>query len=226
MSRHVLRPITCPQCSKESDFLVWDSINTTLDPEMYQAVRDGSAFLFKCPHCDCEVSVDYGFLYHQMDDSIMIQYCNSDENFEEMLQMFTKKPNPESDVDEMVHNLLDDNYLIRIVRTRNQLLEKLAIFDAGLDDRIIEIIKLFYMVQLLEQNENEHVDELLMFTDSTGKHILKFLSEGMRFATAEITDEIYTDIQEKYGNNLPDLRKDDVVIDQDWALAHIKAHMR
>lgn len=51
MSKHMKEQITCPECGKKSDFLIWESINTTLDPEMKQAVRDGSAFMFKCPHC-------------------------------------------------------------------------------------------------------------------------------------------------------------------------------
>lgn len=59
MSKTRIMPVTCPSCGKDSDFTVWESINTMLDPEMKAKVRDGSAFTFECPHCGAEVQVEY-----------------------------------------------------------------------------------------------------------------------------------------------------------------------
>lgn len=36
--------IICPKCGQESEFTIWRSINTMLDPEMKKVVRDKSAF--------------------------------------------------------------------------------------------------------------------------------------------------------------------------------------
>ena len=55
MSKHYETTITCPKCGKEAPFRIWESINTTLDPEMKEKVKDRSAFLFTCPNCS-EVS--------------------------------------------------------------------------------------------------------------------------------------------------------------------------
>ena len=58
--------IKCPNCGKVSKFKLWDSINTTLDPEMKQKVRDGSAFSFTCPHCGYQtymISMQNGKLF-------------------------------------------------------------------------------------------------------------------------------------------------------------------
>ena len=48
MSKHHVEKITCPHCHKESDFILWDSINTSLDPEMKAKVRSGEAFKWVC----------------------------------------------------------------------------------------------------------------------------------------------------------------------------------
>ena len=65
----------------------------------------------------------------------------------------------ESDVEktyEMFHgeNALADfhteKYLNRIVTSANELVEKIHIFDAGKDDRIIELVKLLVANSLLE----------------------------------------------------------------------------
>ena len=138
MSKRCEVTITCPKCNEEHPFVMWQSINTQLDPEMRAAVKDRSAFQFICPTCGEKTYVDYGFLYHQMEDGIMIHYASSDEDAEEIYKMVTNK-----EQDGLFHDMLDADYLIRIVRSQNELREKISIFDEGLDDRIIEIIKLF-----------------------------------------------------------------------------------
>ena len=72
MSKRCEVTITCPKCNEEHPFVMWQSINTQLDPEMRAAVKDRSAFQFICPTCGEKTYVDYGFLYHQMEDGIMI----------------------------------------------------------------------------------------------------------------------------------------------------------
>jgi len=78
MSKHHMGIITCPKCGKESDFMIWDSINTTIDPEMKDKVRTGEAFIFQCPNCGERTNVNYTTLYHQMEDNIMIYYVVGD----------------------------------------------------------------------------------------------------------------------------------------------------
>lgn len=91
MSKRCEVTITCPKCNEEHPFVMWQSINTQLDPEMRAAVKDRSAFQFICPTCGEKTYVDYGFLYHQMEDGIMIHYASSDEDAEEIYKMVTNK---------------------------------------------------------------------------------------------------------------------------------------
>lgn len=108
--------LTCPQCGKEHPFIIWNSINTTLNLEMKEAVKDCSAFRFVCPDCGAKTYIDYDLLYHQMEDRIMIHYARLDESAEQIYQMLTK-----DDPEDMVQDMLRNHYLIRIVRSQNQL---------------------------------------------------------------------------------------------------------
>ena len=80
MSSQHFEKITCPQCQKDSEFVMYDSVNVSLDPEDKEKIIDGSLFLFKCPECDAEVHVEYGVLYHDMDKQLMIQNCSNPES--------------------------------------------------------------------------------------------------------------------------------------------------
>ena len=209
--------ITCPKCGKESEFTIWQSINTMLDPEMKSAVRDKSAFQFKCPHCGHTACVDYPFLYHQMEDQIMIHYTASDEDVQEIYKLYTG----ETDVD-MLKNIIKDKYLRRIVRSQNQLLEKLAIFDAQMDDRIVEICKVFMMAEFLKQHPDSTDVEMLMYTTEDQKHIIQVLGKGRSLGGAELTDEMYNAVKQQFLARLKDIRDDDPIINQKWALAFLK----
>jgi len=104
--------------------------------------------------------------------------------------------------------------LIRVVRSREALLEKLAIFDAGLDDRIIEIIKLLYLVQL---EERDNVDGVY-FAKVGDEKIIEFISDGRVLAHAKLDENIYADIEKDYIDKLPPINKGDIIIDFSWAL--------
>ena len=90
MSMSQVVPVTCPKCGKNGDFTRWQSINTELDPEMKKAVRDRSAFRYTCSHCGHSAIVDYPFLYHQMEDQIMIYYVGSEDELREVLAAYSE----------------------------------------------------------------------------------------------------------------------------------------
>ena len=209
--------ITCPSCNADSDFLIWESINTMLDPEMKSAVRDRSAFLFTCPKCGTKTYVDYGFLYHQMEDHIMIHYANSDENAREIYDLVTGKNMPD-----MMKDMISDDYLTRIVRSQNQLREKLAIFDSGLDDRIIEIFKIFLLARYQEDHpESSGKIELFYFFDD-GKHMIQVMDGDEPAGVAELPLDFYEELKSEFAPRLPDIRKDEPFIDRQWAIKTLK----
>ena len=211
--------LTCKECGKESEFTIWRSINTMLDPEMKKAVRDRSAFRFTCPHCGKSAQVDYGFLYHQMEDKTMIYYTQTDEEEKEIRGIISGNANMP-----FFEDLQKDKYLNRIVRSMNQLLEKLAIFDAGLDDRIVEICKIFIVSEYTRQHPDSTKLQLLMFTDNEKNHIIQIMEGNKTGGYTKLTDEYYNLIRDKFSPRLNDIREDrEPVIDQAWALEFLKA---
>ncbi len=214
--------LTCPQCGKEHPFIIWNSINTTMDPEMKEAVKDRSAFRFVCPDCGAKTYVDYDLLYHQMEDRIMIHYARLDESTAEIYQMLTK-----DDPEDMVQDMLRNHYLIRIARSQNQLREKIAIFDAGLDDRIIEIYKIFILRTVQEKNLDCKDIEMLYYKDPTeGKDFIQIIADGKTYGVVELRKTTYDELYNEYRDRLPDIRKDGPYIDHSWALEKMKTWTR
>ncbi len=206
--------ITCPKCHQEHPFTTWDSVNVTLDPEKKEAVLNGSAFLFECPDCGEKTMINYRMLYHDMERNIMIQYAVSDDEAVEAYNSLTDN-GPAS----MIGSLKSD-YILRIVRTQNELCEKIRIFDAGLDDRIIELAKLFMLAHYQQDYADEKPIEIY-FTKEEEKNILIVYVGGEYKGGYVMPDDFYDKIYKGYVDKIPDIRKDGLFIDRQWAIETI-----
>jgi len=201
MSLSYKEKLLCPLCGEESEFTHWQSINTAQDPELKSAVRDLSAFRFSCSNCGHTSIEDYGFHYHQMEDSIMIYYEETDKDERNARYLLSGKRagyrDPRSPI-----------YLDRIVRSQEQLLEKLAIFDTGLDDRLVEICKVFILREYKKKHPGSNPSALLMSTDEEGRHIIKIFEKGKQVSSTVLKDDMYTKIKDFYSLQLPELREE------------------
>ena len=214
MSSSFQAEIKCPNCNETSRFVIWRSINTVLDPEMKQAVRDGSAFLFNCPRCQHATHVEYDVLYHQMEDQIMIQVASTEEGLKRALSCMSGEDRTE--IIQMLRK--DSHYLNRIVRTQNNLREKLAIFDCGYDDRIVEIYKLLLFARIQEQNPKYRAIELLFFRQPEGECGIQLMAEGKPVGMCRFDVEMYRKLEAVYLPALKEIREEQPVVDRGRAL--------
>ena len=218
MSRTSMEEVTCPRCGKKSPYQIWESVNTMLNPEMKQAVRDGSAFLFTCPHCGNTSHVEYGFLYHQMEDEIMIYVVSSDDGIEEALSLMN-----DVRLDEIKKTFkIESHFLNRIVVTQNCLREKLAIFDSGLDDRIVEIYKLLLLVKYQKEHPDAGQIQLLYYQEPAGNRGVEVIVNDNSIGAFEFSNEVYDHISSEFLPKMKDIRDDEPLIDRQWAIQMLK----
>lgn len=111
--------VKCPYCAHTQDIEFIGSVNTEVSPELKEKVVSGDLFTWNCSACG-KVNLAYGdFLYHDPKEKLMI-----------LLTLSNIKADS-----------LPPDYTGRIVRSVGELIEKIKIFDSGLDDVIIELCK-------------------------------------------------------------------------------------
>ena len=109
----------CSHCGAEHSVSVPQSVNAATSPDLMEKVRSGELFTWSCPHCGTANLLKVPFLYHDPNERVMI--------------VLTDAP--------MSAEGLPEGYTGRQVRSVGDLVEKIKIFDAGLDDLIIEMCK-------------------------------------------------------------------------------------
>lgn len=221
MSRFHEEEITCPQCGKTSQFKVWDSISTQEDEHIKDAVQSLEAFTLNCPHCGYNHLISYNFLYHDMDGAVMI-YHAADEKGEETAQQAFKQAMA------VLHGAA--HYMCRIVHSFAELLEKLRISDAGLDDRIIELLKLLAERQVEAQYSDFHVMGCYFIRNEEGKFIIHLIDDSTNQALnvdyEASFSELYEKLQDEFRKELEELTQDVPVIDKNWAVKFLETVMK
>ena len=119
----------CCRCGSRQGITAHDSINVLEEPAMKAQVLDGSAFVWECPHCGAKNLMHRQTLYHDPEERIMIWLTFASEELE------TRVRSAYAGVEEL------NGYTARFVDDAGSLIEKVKIFDAGLDDVVMEMAK-------------------------------------------------------------------------------------
>ena len=129
--------VSCKNCNKQTEVELRQSINVALDPELKARVKDGSLFVWECPDCGQRNLALYQTLYHDPDAKLMVW-------------LLPGQAQPPLAVADAVKEL--EGYTLRIVREVGDLIEKVNLHDAGLDDTVLEMCKWVMRRELADKN--------------------------------------------------------------------------
>jgi hypothetical protein len=133
MTMRSTTPVSCPGCGQEQEFAVCQTLNATLDPELREQLLSGRLTGFTCRSCGRQADVIYPMLYHDMTRRFMAWLVPGDQQPEPLDAATFGETGDE----------IGRSYTYRLVRTHNQLVEKIKVFEDGLDDRLLEMLKTF-----------------------------------------------------------------------------------
>lgn len=140
--------IHCIDCGLPFEAEVTGSVNVREHPELKDRVIDGSLFMEACPHCGRVNLLGQAFLYNDPDQKLLFWLLPGGNETMEM-EAGIKARLSASDPGILA------GYATRIVRTAGDLMEKVKIFDSGLDDVTIELCKHVTKMELTGQEQDK-----------------------------------------------------------------------
>lgn len=145
--------VICPDCDHEQKITICPSVNVTTEPEMREKVLSGELFLFTCEKCGYTGFAGYPFVYEDKEtQGGFLIYLEPD------------CPDREVGIDgDMADQVVYWERPMRLVSDLNSLKEKIFIFEAGLDDRVMELFKMLTLTKLHGDNPDQ-VPDVLLFT--------------------------------------------------------------
>lgn len=143
----------CSRCGQQQTVTIYKSINISENPDIKDKVRDGSLFLWECPHCGQVNLARYETLYHDPSARLMVWLIPSGEISETQMQAIA------------MHTKAMGGYTLRRVNDMGSLMEKVLVSDAGLDDVVLEMCKYVTKLEMVQKTVGqEKKDEFLAST--------------------------------------------------------------
>lgn len=202
--------IECPNCGAPGVYEHYSSANVTLDPTLKDRVMDGSLFVYDCPNCGGAIRVETSCLYHDMRKHLLIQLspgAEDAENLKDILNMLS---------DGGVELSFDDvGYEIRLVPELNDLREKILIADDDLDDRLVEILKVYSVIYATSEDDSAEFDDVRYMGIEDGSLAIGLILDGVCKGTAMMPMALYEDLAKRYP--FESRTEDDYIIDYEWA---------
>ncbi|MCR4600675.1 MAG: CpXC domain-containing protein [Clostridia bacterium] len=249
MSKKIEIEIKCPYCHIQNKGERWDFIDTRSNPELKTAVRSGEAFIYKCPSCDTPYDVDAPFAYFEPEKKFFLMYTNNKEDYEEALRVLKgEEESMLSEVRAVLDEILtDETYAKRLVFGRDELFEKLTLLDHGLDDGIMELLKIAYGQKIASRRNGDvaaavtgkgtttyaqsgtgkktpEFDYLRFFLDDETKiGCLYLMKDNKRIAKLNTSRVVYNQVLERYGAEVHEREKNQVEINFRWAFDLLQA---
>ena len=213
MSLNTIEKIRCPKCGKESDITLWQMITVKDSPDLKEDLLKGNLNMFVCDECNEKALVPTPLLYHDEDKKIMFSFMptSSAEETKEAYMSVLKSSKESGELENL------KGYNLRFISDYNTLLEKILIFDAGLNDKTIEVIKL--MVVLNDTERSDHLKPLFgkRFEDGSIEILVNDLKTGELF-TSKAPKETYTTIHTALkSSGVKDISFDWEMVDRNYA---------
>ena len=183
---------------------MWQSINT----EKESAVTDiisGRLFETVCESCGKILHLDYPILFNDLEHQVMIDYVPQEKVREAV------------SASDLMHSM---GGRVRIVTDQTSLRENVAVFDAGLDDRIVEILKLLAVSRIADQLKGRPLENVYFVPDEENPS-LEIHAGGESFSLG-VNMEGYANLEERFREKLPDTDMD-MFIGPNWALNFLHA---
>lgn len=142
----------CSKCGQQQKVTVYRSINVSENPELKAKVRDGSLFLWECPHCGQMNLARYETLYHDPSMKLMVWLLPQGEISETQMKAIT------------MHTKAMGGYMLRRVNDMGELMEKVLIRDAQLDDVVLEMCKYVTKLEMVQKIVDQDKKDAFMAT--------------------------------------------------------------
>lgn len=187
MSINTKKQIKCPSCGTLSEMTLWQSVTANDSPDLKDDILKGKVNIFRCASCGASALVPVPLLYHDMEKRLMISFSPCEEK--DKMHLFNEVREASRASGELAE-LLD--YNLRFVCSYNEFLEKILIFDNGLSDKTIEVLKLLVLMQ-----DSEKMDDRICMFGKVDADRIEFMvqdkKEGQVY-TSQVPMETYNTV--------------------------------
>ncbi|MGI6150372.1 MAG: CpXC domain-containing protein [Christensenellales bacterium] len=212
MSIRLNERVTCPKCGFLYEHECCPSVNASTDPVLREQVISGNICVTTCPSCSVVTRLVYPCLYQDPKKGFAVYFLPRTEarsvpatgDMETLMECASAK----------IRRLVDDY---------TELMEKITIFELGLDDRIMELFKAYTAISIMSAPNAAFKPDTLIFQGKgeDGSFVLLGIREK-EVHQLSVPARLYSALDELIGDRDWGEGDDFVMVDMIWALDLLK----
>lgn len=175
------RGVRCPHCGRVQKITRWRLINRETEPLAGLRAKKGTLFTVPCEACGADMRLSYDCMVFDPAHRAMVYLCPED-HAPDNQTLSALPPEP--------------GYKLRLVHTAAELSEKLDIFDSGLEDTVVELVKVFYYAQFQAQKPEETVTDVVFA--AAPAPCFRFTCQSGRTYELPLQNDYYKKVQAQY----------------------------
>lgn len=197
----------CPRCGKSSPIPVFDSMDLSESSESTRKMAlSGKLFAFQCPSCGKKEALSYPM--NCIDDATssiitVLDPKDKKENYKQVYKVYKGMDTSEGNK-------------LRVVDTCQELSEKLRMFEDGLDDRVVEVLKLFICEDIAGDKEEIHKVRCVYKNIKNAQLMFSASYAGERY-DIELPSESYFSVEETLADFSDTSLMEAYMVNQRWA---------
>lgn len=182
MAMTAIRPVKCSACGHQQSILDVRFVNAQKRPDLKKKILQGTLFPMRCKQCGAELEQAQHCVYIDPIRPLFLELCAEGDSLR---------------LPELQESLRGIHAVFRLVRSAEEMQEKIRIFDSGLDDRVVEIIRMLMIAQLEDQTPGL-MQAKPVFMVEGGEPELSCLCRDGSERICPITQALCRDIQRQY----------------------------
>lgn len=200
------KTLHCSACGKEFSARVILQVDLRRPEDQTADLKNGDLFTFRCPHCGTKAMYNHYLLWFGAEASVAV--CN--------LTCSEERRALEEAIRTTVQLGQANRITLRIVKDPAVFVEKTEIFSSGLDDRAVEIVKLYFAGEAHAAYPEKEIRSVLFFRSGTDYGFLFRCADGD--LTVTVTPEQFQNAaaQFSFSGSGPE------VVDAAWAVGYLK----
>lgn len=211
MSIRLNEKVTCPKCGFVYEHECCPSVNGAKDPALREQVVSGDLCVTTCPSCKVVTRLVYPCLYQDPERDFAVYFLPRTE----ARSIPTRDMETLSEGESVKTRRLVDDY--------TELMEKIAIFEHGLNDRVMELFKAYTALSMMSVPNAAFKPDKLLFQSRGGEgHFIMLGVRDNETRKLAVPEQLYTALDAVVGNRDWGESDDYVMVDMVWALDLLK----
>lgn len=212
--------VLCPHCASEESVVIWERVLVQEDPDLKERILKKDLQAFECSNCGETVIMAEPFLYIDNAAKQVFYYCPEYKDLlDDNRALVQTIPLPKASELLGLPEAEASDYRLRLLTTYNDLIEKIHLQDAGLDDRLMELVKLAMRTRLLEAEGKKLSDIYFLLAENEGM-LFQVLEEESGWNSFETSREAYDNALKMVARDLPP-DTGWLLVDLQWALDYV-----